>query len=43
MISGRAIQLAVPEGTTAAQWGEIHRAISYRQGKNVTVIATPAR
>jgi filamentous hemagglutinin len=42
-ITGRTLQLAVPEGTTAAQWEQINRAIGYGADNGVRVIVTIAR
>ena len=37
MINGRVVQVAIPEGTTAAQWAQINKAIEYANSNNVTL------
>ena len=39
-IHARAIQLAIPTGTTPGQWMQINRAIQYGQSRGVSVIVT---
>jgi filamentous hemagglutinin len=43
MIASRELHVAVPAGTTPAQWYEIGKAIQYGHSKGVTVIVTPVR
>ncbi|MET3551720.1 DUF6862 domain-containing protein [Burkholderia sp. 567] len=42
-IAARQLQVAVPTGTTPAQWQQIYRAIQYGQGLGVKVIITPVK
>jgi filamentous hemagglutinin family protein len=39
-ITARELQVAIPKGTTTAQWEQINRAVQYGQGKGVTVKIT---
>jgi len=39
-ITARELQVAIPKGTTTAQWEQIKRAVQYGQGKGVTVKIT---
>jgi filamentous hemagglutinin len=34
------LQVAIPKGTTTAQWEQINKAVQYGQGKGVTVKIT---
>ncbi|WP_176155200.1 hypothetical protein [Burkholderia vietnamiensis] len=42
-ITARQLQVAVPSGTTPAQWQQINRAIQYGQSQGVKVIVTPVK
>lgn len=42
-ITARQLQLAVPAGTTSAQWTQINRAIEYGQSQGVKVIVTTVK
>lgn len=38
MINVRELQIAVPSGTTSAQWVQINRAIEYGKSQKVNVV-----
>ncbi len=40
LIKSKAIQLAIPEFTSPAQWPQIYRAIRYAKGRGVSVVVT---
>ena len=40
MISTRKIELAVPEGTTGAQWQQLQKAVDYGASKDIPVNIT---
>jgi filamentous hemagglutinin len=42
-ISVREIHLAIPTGTTKAQWDQINRAVAYGQQKNVAIKITEVK
>jgi hypothetical protein len=43
LIKSKAIQLAVPEFTSPAQWPQIYRAIRYAKGRGVSLVITRIR
>lgn len=43
MIAARELRVAVPSGTTSAQWAQINRAVEYGQSQGVKVIISAVK